>query len=122
MIAAPGRDFSLRRFAFLAYVEQNSASSLRKQGPITTGARCYEGNSQCALRESTAYGSLLSQGRQQLCGTPLSPQRALRVHVERIDRLARSHSQPVARRSAATHNPPPLPQSDPPPPPPVPPL
>src|SRR5271154_3609662 len=33
-------------------------------------------------------------------GANLSPQRALRVHIERVDRLARSHEQPVALQAA----------------------
>src|SRR6266403_1600522 len=32
----------------------------------------------------------------------LSPQRALGVHVQRVDRLARCHEQPVALQSAET--------------------
>src|ERR1700676_5803686 len=46
-------------------------------------------------RGPSTYGSLLSQGRQQL-----SPQRALRVDIESIDRLARRHEQPVAFQAA----------------------
>src|SRR5580698_4949618 len=48
------------------------------------------------------YGSLRSQGRHRGWGNDgeLSPQRALRVHIERVDRLARGHEQPVALQPA----------------------
>ena len=43
-------------------------------------------------------GAQQTQGRP--CGSLLSPRRALGVHVQRIDRLARGHEQPVALHAA----------------------
>jgi hypothetical protein len=49
-----------------------ATSPLRKQGPITTGFHCQEGNWPRAQSDYTGYGSLLSQGRR-LLSRPLTP-------------------------------------------------
>src|ERR1700738_1079606 len=87
---APGRDFPLRRFAFWKSVEQNAVSSLRTQGPITTGVNCCRRYLlQCHTDKTRRMGPR-ARGRREL-----SPERALRVHIQRIDRLARSNEKQV---------------------------
>src|SRR5882724_7083365 len=76
-----------------------SVSSLRTQGPITTGIRYCESRRTASFKiKDTEYGSLRSQGRQ----LSLAAERPLRVHIERVDRLARGHEQAVALDAAET--------------------
>src|SRR6202021_1850650 len=108
----PGRDYLAPAFLRLwvrASGRQNSVSSLRTQGPIITGRCCCRKvlvtvpkpgargvwiPARASLGRDDSGDILAFAGTDEWTTSVLSPQRALGIHVQRINRLAGAPTEP----------------------------